>query len=163
MPTLPIDLPSYHSLLKNQIMKWNWGTGVAIFLVLFASSMIFAVVSTTRYPPQLVQKDYYALDMNYQARLEQKQNTAQLPRVPKIQYVAAQRSIQVDFPEGMMASQGTVKCFRSSTTKDDFTTSFQEKNTLLIPAEALKSGRWHVELEWEADGKLYFWETALFL
>lgn len=144
-------------------MKFNWGTGVAIFLALFASSMIFAVVSTTKYPPQLVQKDYYTLDMNYQARLEQKQNTAKLASAPKVQYVKSDKSIQVDFPEGMMAAQGTVKCYRSATTKDDFTTTFAEKNTVYVPAEALQSGRWHVELEWESDGKQYFWETALFL
>lgn len=144
-------------------MKLNWGTGIFIFFALYASSMLFAVISTTKHPPQLVQKDYYALDLNYQARVDQKQNTAQLLRVPKVYYVEADKSIQVDFPEGMTADYGTVKCFRSSTTKDDFTTSFTEKNTLLVPAETLEPGRWHVELEWETAGKKYFWETALFL
>lgn len=62
----------------------NWGTGIVIFFVFFALSMISLVVATTRHPPQLVQKDYYALDLNYQAHLEKKQNMATLGTQPQV-------------------------------------------------------------------------------
>lgn len=143
-------------------MKFNWGTGIVIFFIIFAASMTFAVVSTTNHPPQLVQKDYYNLDLNYQERLEKKQNTATLSSVPKIAFDEASQKIQVKFPEGMVAQTGTAKCYRSVTTKDDFTTPMSNVSAFDIAASGLTAGRWHVELDWEsAEGKKYYWETAI--
>jgi hypothetical protein len=143
-------------------MKFNWGTGIVIFFIFFAASMTYAVISTTRYPPQLVQKDYYALDLNYQDRLEKKQNTATLMSAPLVAFNPANKTIGVKFPEGVVAQSGTAKCYRSATTKEDFTTQIANANTLDIPAEGLTAGRWHVELDWEsAEGKKYFWEAAV--
>ncbi len=145
-------------------MKFNWGTGIVIFFIFFAASMTFAVVATTRHPPQLMQKDYYALDLNYQERLEQKQNTAALVTAPTARFDAASKMIQVKFPEGITAQTGTAKCYRSATTKDDFTTKIENATALEIPTGSLASGRWHVELDWEsAEGKKFFWDTALLL
>ena len=143
-------------------MKFNWGTGIVIFFIFFAASMTFAVVATTRYPPQLVQKDYYNLDLNYQERLEKKQNTATLSAVPKIVFDAETQKIQVRFPEGVIAQSGTAKCYRSATTREDFSTPIVNTSALDIPTTGLTAGRWHVELDWEsAEGKKYFWEAAL--
>ena len=143
-------------------MKFNWGTGIVIFFIFFAASMTFAVVSTTNHPPQLVQKDYYALDLNYQDRLVKKQNTAMLSSVPRVEFDAASKSFNVKFPEGMIAQTGTAKCYRSSTTKEDFTTEIKDASSFNIPATTCTTGRWHVELDWiSAEGKPYFYETAL--
>ncbi len=155
-----VKRPNQLQITKN--MKFNWGTGIVIFFIFFAASMTFAVVSTTRYPPQLVQKDYYALDLNYQDRLEKKQNTATLMAAPLIDFNASSKQIQVKFPEGMIAQTGTVKCYRSATTREDFSTVIANASTLDIPAETLTAGRWHVELDWiDANGKKYFWESAI--
>lgn len=143
-------------------MKFNWGTGIVIFFVFFAGSMLFAVVSTTRHPPQLVQKDYYELDINYQERLVKKQNTATLSSMPQVQFDAASKSFKVTFPEGMVAKSGVAKCYRASTTKEDFSTDIKDAASFDIPAATCTPGRWHVELDWESvEGKPYFWETAL--
>ena len=145
-------------------MKFNWGTGIVLFFIFFAGSMTYAVVATTKYPPQLVQKDYYALDLNYQDRLDKKQNTALLPALPKVQFEAGGQKILVQFPEGMTAQSGSVKCYRSVTTREDFITPISNATALEIPAEGLSAGRWHMELDWElADGKKYFWETTIVL
>lgn len=143
-------------------MKFNWGTGIVIFFILFAAGMTCAVVATTRHPPQLVQKDYYALDLNYQQRLEKKQNAGALATPPRVFFEAASQQIQVRFPEGMVAQTGAAKCYRPSTAREDFTVPLANAASLDIPAEGLTAGRWHVELDWEdIEGKAYFWETAI--
>ncbi len=143
-------------------MKFNWGTGITLFFIFFAICMTLAVAATYRHPPQLVQQDYYALDINYQDRLDRKQNTAALMSAPKVIFDASSKLIQVKFPEGMTAQTGTAKCYRSSTTKDDFITKMENVSMFDIPAAKLEAGRWHVELEWETtDGKKYFWEEAI--
>ncbi|MBL7809572.1 MAG: FixH family protein [Saprospiraceae bacterium] len=145
-------------------MKFNWGTGIVLFFTLFASSMIFAVVSTTKHPPQLVQKDYYALDLNYQDRLERKQNTAALAAMPKANYSEASKSIKASLPEDMVANKGSVKCYRAATTREDKSTSLDNANSADISVADMTPGRWHIEMEWEtSDGKKYFWENTLII
>ncbi len=143
-------------------MKFNWGTGIVIFFILFATSMTLAVVATTRHPPQLMKKDYYALDLSYQERMDKKQNTANLATPPAARFDATGSTIQVSMPAGMTAQNGTVNCYRSSTAHDDISTPFGNVTALSIPADKFAPGRWHVELDWTAtDGKKYFWETAV--
>jgi hypothetical protein len=138
----------------------NWGTGIVIFFSFFAISMISAVVATTRHAPQLVQKDYYALDINYQQRLEKKQNAATLVTEPQVRLDRASNMLQVAFPEGMTAT-GNVKCYRSITTHDDVNSKIENAQNLNIPADQFSTGRWHVELDWEDNsGKAYYWETT---
>lgn len=143
-------------------MTFNWGTGILIFFILFAVSMTTAVIATTKHPPQMVQKDYYALDLNYQDRLEKKQNAAALPAGPDVHFDAQQKAIAVKFPEGMTAQNGTAKCYRSVTANDDISTKIENAASLDIPANGFAAGRWHVELDWQTpDGKKYYWETAV--
>lgn len=135
-----------------------------LFFIFFAVSMVSAVIATTKHAPQMVQKDYYALDLGYQERLEKKQNTATLAVMPQVHFDAATQMIQVKFPEGMTVKSGTADCYRSATTRDDFSTKIENTSALNIPAGNLQSGRWHMELDWETtDGKKYFWDTAFTL
>ncbi|MEO6760132.1 MAG: FixH family protein [Saprospiraceae bacterium] len=141
-------------------MKFNWGTGIVIFFVFFAVCMTSAVVATYNHPPQLMQEDYYALDLSYQERMEKKQNAAALSVFPTVRFDGANKLLQVKWPDGMIALSGTVHCYRSSTTQDDVTIPVKNTSELLIPADGFMPGRWHAELDWLADGKKYFWETT---
>lgn len=145
-------------------MNFNWGTGIVIFFSFFAISMVSLVVATAKHPPQMVQKDYYALDLNYQAHLEKKQNAASLNMQPEVSFDAATQVVQVSLPEGMVAQSGTAKCYRSATTRDDVVVKIENAASAAISAEKFPAGRWHAELDWtDADGKNYFWETVFFV
>ncbi len=143
-------------------MKFTWGTGITLFFIFFATSMVTAVVATTKHPPQLVQKDYYALDLNYQAHLEKKQNAAALATPPVLDFETTSQTIRVTLPAGMIAAQGVAKCYRSVTTRDDVSVEMKNVSNLDIPITGFATGRWHVELDWETpDGKKYFWQTTV--
>lgn len=145
-------------------MKFTWGTGITLFFLFFAVSMVSAVVATTKHPPQLVQKDYYALDLNYQEHLEKKQNAAALAAPPEVQFESTTQTIRITFPEGMIAAQGSANCYRSVTTRDDVSTAMENVSSLEIPAADFAPGRWHVALDWQTpDGKKYFRESAVMI
>lgn len=140
-------------------MKFNWGTGIALVYATFAISMVTLVIMSTRHDPGLVAKDYYQLDIDYQDRMNRKQNAVDLPVQPKIQY--ADKQIQVQFPEGMRAS-GKVWVYRSATVKDDIRMDISNETELQIPTSTLAPGLWHVEITWnDADGKPYFMESLV--
>lgn len=142
-------------------MKFNWGTGIALVYVVFALSMVGAVFASRKHDPGLMQKNYYDLDLNYQARMDKKQNAANLAELPTVRFDAAAKTIGVHFPTGMNASSGSAKFYRSATTRDDFSVKIENTDSLEIPAQKLAPGRWHIELDWEANGKMYFWQTTV--
>jgi hypothetical protein len=139
----------------------NWGTGIIIFFTVFATTMITAVVRSTYYAPQMVQKDYYNLDLNYQDRMQRKQNMAASLVVPKTQFDAAAGVLRIVFPADLAATTGTAKCFRNSTTKEDVHINFDSTDSVAIPMLGKSSGRWYLEVEWTAADRIsYFWETV---
>ncbi|MBX2892305.1 MAG: FixH family protein [Saprospiraceae bacterium] len=143
------------------MMKFNWGTGIALVYILFALSMVGAVFASRKHDPGLVQKNYYDLDLNYQSRMDKKQNAANLAELPQVRFQAKEQKIEVRFPASMNMAGGTAKVYRSATNRDDFFVKIENTHTLDIPAAGLAPGRWHVELDWEADSKGYFWQTTL--
>jgi hypothetical protein len=142
-------------------MKFNWGTGIALAYATFALGMIALVFASRRHDPGLMQKDYYSLDLNYQARLEGKQNAAALQVSPFVLVLRPEKSLSVRLPDGMETALGAAKFYRSTTVEDDFSVKIENGQPLQVSTTTMASGRWHVELEWEAAGKKYFWETAV--
>jgi nitrogen fixation protein FixH len=141
-------------------MKLNWGAGIAIFYVTFATVMVMVVVASTKYDPGLVQKDYYALDLNYQHRLNGKQNTAKLATRPYAEMRAQENSVYLHLPPDMEPASGNIRCYRGASTRDDFRVSMEPGQKPVIPTAGLAPGRWHAEVEWTAGQQYYFWETV---
>lgn len=141
----------------------NWGTSIALVYGIFAASMIGMAFASRNHPPHMVQKDYYALDLNYQSHLEKKQHTAALAEKPTVALDAATQSLRVVLPTGMVAGQGSVKCYQSANSSGDIKVSLENSNTATVPQSQLRYGRWHVELDWVANGIPYFFETTVFV
>lgn len=143
-------------------MKFTWGTGIALFYGAFALAMISAVIASRQYDPGLVDKNYYDLDIHYQAHLEKKQNTATLTEMPSAAANAEQQTVALQFPAGMKVTEGTAKFFRSAEVGDDFKVqlSSDADGKIIVPTTKLHTGRWHVELDWVAGGKQYFYATT---
>jgi nitrogen fixation protein FixH len=139
-------------------MKFNWGTGIAMVYSIFVMGMLGAVFASRQHDPGLVQKDYYSLDINYQDRMDRKQNAAQLGDRLQIRYEADKQVIAVQFPAELGAAGGKIKLFRSATLDDDALLEIapDAAGRMEIPAADLPKGIWNVEMEWEAAGKKYF-------
>lgn len=146
-------------------MKFHWGTGIALFYSLFVLTMIGVVIISRQHDPGLVSKNYYDLDMHYQEHMEKKQNTANLPVAPAARYDLANKAVVIQFPEDMVVNIGYVKCFRSAVVGDDFIIPINPgtKGQVVIPNRTFHQGRWHIELDWEANNKKYFYSTSVIL
>ena len=79
-------------------MKFNWGTGIILVYAIFATVMVSAVIRSRKYDPGLMQKDYYNLDLNYQAHLDKKHNAAALEVGLQAQFDLAKQVIRLQFP-----------------------------------------------------------------
>lgn len=143
---------------------FHWGHGIALVYAAFAISMVGAVVIAARnHNPGLVQKNYYDLDINYQKRIEQKQNTAGLTAMPQIVHKREAMAINVQLPADMIASAGKVKAFRPAMATGEITQVFQGVNTFQIPLKPTDRGYFRVELEWLTNNKDYYYETVIII
>jgi nitrogen fixation protein FixH len=142
----------------------NWGHGIAIVYGLFVAGMLVLVVASTRHDPGLITKDYYNLDIHYQAHFDKKQNTAALSTAPQVRFDAAARSVHVVFPDNLPVSKGTVQFRQTSSSRNDFRVDIpavKPNEVLQIPVTDIPGGRWLLDLDWESNGRAYFYATAV--
>lgn len=139
-------------------MKFNWGTGIAFVYGLFALTMIAVVIHSRSYDPGLVEKDYYQLDLNYQEHYNKKQHAAQLKTPLEVRFDAAQQVIRLQFPSELGTATGKVKCFRSSTVRDDQKLEIKPdpSGKMEIPVGQMAPGLWNLEVDWQAGAVSYF-------
>ena len=147
-------------------MKFNWGTGIAIFYSCFVIVMVSMVILSAQNKVHLVQDNYYDKDLNYESFRQKRQNASQLADQITIQFLQSQRLIQVEFPKQMKKATGTLILFRPSNKFLDkkYNLQLNEKMQMNIPLDnTIRPGLWHVQIDWENEGVNYFKEETISL
>lgn len=146
-------------------MKFNWGTGIALFFVLFISAVGVIIWVAMKEDVGLIAKDYYELDIHYQDRVNKLQNSQKLSSDIEIAMAGDGKNIRIVFPEEIMSPSGEIQFLRPSDGNKDFkvpvkTTSGKVQE---IPAEQLSKGLWRVSVDWTDNGVAYFKESYLMI
>ncbi|MCC6412442.1 MAG: FixH family protein [Saprospiraceae bacterium] len=146
-------------------MKLNWGTGIALVYGSFVVLMVFAVTMASREDPGLLRKDYYKLDLEYQAHMDKKVNTVNLEAVPTVRFDAQKQQLFIDWPEGLSLKEGRLNMYRLSDERDEFSLELTPSlATSGIPAAKLGTGKWQVELDWsDPNDKTFFATSKIFI
>lgn len=140
-------------------MKINWGTGLAIFMfafVIFILSFVYKTFTNEKYNHQLVSKEYYKDEINYQQEIDALSNAKKLKTNLKL--IATENGIQVVFPSDFEEStvEGIIKLQRTSDIKLDFDLPIELiNNELLIPKEKLVKGLYNIKINWVVNNKKY--------
>ncbi len=146
-------------------MKFNWGTGIALFYASFALAMIGLVIKSSQQEVGLVKKNYYDDDINYQKHFDKLQNTKNLKNNLVIDLVNQGAEVSLKFPAETPQPIGKVTFFRPSKTGIDKAIDIQvnDKNEMLVPTSILDKGVWKVQAEWVALEKGYYKEQNIFI
>ena len=138
-------------------MKFNWGTGILIFLILFLAACAAFIIFAMSQDVNLVHKDYYEKGVDYTNKMNVDARSTQFE--DKIQIDNSNGYLLVRFEESLVANidSGKVLLYRPSNSKQDvlFPMTFSE-NTLRIPKENLISGRYILQLSWYSEGLKYY-------
>jgi hypothetical protein len=144
-------------------MKLNWGTGIAIFYGIFVVIMVIAVVKSSQLGVDLVQEKYYDADIAYESFRVKRSNALSLEHPPQIQVFHKKGFIELDF-ESSNSVTGTVKLYCPSDKYSDKTYKLDLNNGhMQVPIQGLKSGRWKIILDWEAESTPYYMENDIVL
>ena len=146
-------------------LKFNWGTGIVLFLLLFIGSIVWRINIAYQQKVNLVSPDYYPKGVAYDLQLEKIKNTRQLK--DKIELSQNDRFVILQFPEIFKRERtdGTILVYHPADFEDDslFSIQLNDSSFQFIPKHFMKRGAYTFKFDWEQDNKAYFQETDLFI
>lgn len=144
-------------------LKFNWGTGIVLALIVMIGGMIFLVSIALRQDYDLVESDYYQKSVDYQKHIDEVKNTEALAE--KVRFEQTTDSLKLTFPSLSLVDDysGEIHFYSPVEEKRDETVKLKLNNQFIqaINLKNLKSGRYTVKLNWTANKKSYYQEQEI--
>lgn len=142
------------------ISNISWGKRIFILYTCFAAMIVTLVVMSYGKKVDLVSKDYYAEELNYQARINAINN---LNTAGKLTIENNSSNIRIALPEFFNGKniEGTVHFFRPSDSSLDKLYKLKAAQPFEVRAAELKPGVYLVKVEFSSEGKSYFGEQGI--
>ena len=148
-------------------IKLNWGFGIVLAFVSFIGFILYFVISMStneNYDYDLVAKDYYKQELEFQNDIEALKNAKKLKENIKTERV--KEGIKVIFPKEFNVEKikGKVFLYRPSNKQLDFETPIKVSNSsyLLMPDKRLLDGRWNIIVRWTYNEQSYLFKKEIF-
>jgi hypothetical protein len=145
-------------------MKWNWGYGLTIVFIAFASNVGFLVYKCTQEKFDLVSADYYNEELKYQDKIDGMQNAKQLSAV---QLVQTGDVISLQLPKELNghALTGQVWLYCPANAALDYKAPLQvnDEGIMLIDKKKLADAKYTAKITWEAGDTKYYNEQSLII
>lgn len=142
-------------------IKWNWGTKLTLFILLFMGFIFVLVYLSTQNSIMLVERDYYPKGIKFQDRIDERNNALHL----KDSFQIAQNKdyIVVRFPE-INPDTGTVVFFRHNNNQLDQTIKIKtnKDNKMYFPVNDFEKGKYLVKFHWFEEKKGFYVEKSFF-
>jgi hypothetical protein len=138
-------------------IKFNWGTGIAVFIALFLLANAFVIYKSFQQRNDLVTEEYYPQGLEYQKQID---------RFAKANALSSQIIISEDkqdmvitYPKDMKGKdvKGNIVFFRPSDENADFHDSLRFDTTMIqrVPLQKFIKGKYVAKFFWKMDGKEY--------
>lgn len=142
----------------------NFGGKIVILYLSFVALILTLVFNCYSMDVDLVSKDYYAQELDFQQRINATNNEKDLNA--SISHSVNDKSVVLTIDSTLLSNdfKGTVTFFRPSDSKKDvsFKMNFVN-NQQIIDAENLIHGAYKLQLSWTSNQKSYFKEEVIFI
>jgi hypothetical protein len=159
----PLKPLSWDQDLKNNVMKLSWGYKIAFVYISFVAFMGILVFKASNQKFDLVTKDYYEQELEYQQVIDQAANTSRLSSPVSVE--KKEGKLKVKFPDEMKDKKKYVDfyLYHAADAKRDFRKTIQvNENEWTQALPGAMSGMYELKLSWEAEGIKYYFEQKLF-
>lgn len=142
-------------------MKFHWGHGIAIFFSLFVALMLTALFMSKKEKVDLVTEDYYAQELIYQDRIDQKNNARNAGMEIKTrnenEYLVVELPVVIKSAKSVA---GNITLYRPSDSAFDVQAPINPEDSAVvrIPSAKLKKGRYILKMELTMDDQQYYIE-----
>ncbi len=140
----------------------NWGNRIVVAFVFFAGFILYMVVIAFQQNNDLVAEDYYAQEIGYQKKIEQKENLRKLDQ--KVSVALNEKSIVLVFPKDQKP-EGEIHFYHPSRKLFDkkIAIAIDPENQQVVDRDKLIAGNYRVNITWKSDGKEYFQQEKILL
>lgn len=137
-------------------MKFNWGTGIFIFLIIFLGACTLFIIFATRQQVNLVHKDYYEKGVNYSEQM--KVNERSKPFANMLTVSSSNKGLNVEIEKSLAAAldSGTMLMFRPSDKSKDIKVPVNNgSSNVHFGKQDLINGRYILKFTWYRKGIKY--------
>lgn len=141
----------------------NFGNWIVVAFVVFAAFIGTLVTVCVKQDINLVSKNYYKDELDYQDQITRINNAARLPVNPIVGKIGS--ALRISFESNLSVAKGELKLFCPSDPEMDraFALSLDSGNSQSFDVSAAKPGMYKAKLLWTMDGKEYFVEEVIYL
>jgi hypothetical protein len=136
----------------------SWGIKIMVLYIGFVILIVTMVTMAMKQKIDLVSKDYYEQELNYQGKINKINRTGELEN--QLTWEMQEGKLIVRFPEqfkGLKVS-GSIYFFRPSDASMDKTIALPTDTTgfQTITTSQLQKGIYEMQVDWQADDKEYY-------
>lgn len=145
-------------------VKFNWGTGIFIFIIIFVVSMLTMVYFSFQQDNELVDESYYPRGMEYQQQIDRRERAQQLSYPFNAEQI--NNELIVAYPsefKEMAFEKGEIYFYRPSAQKFDVKEEMKPGPDLkqTFPLSRFQTGKYIVKYSWIMGGKEYYDEKSI--
>ncbi len=146
-------------------IKFNWGTGIFIFLILFFISIFWFVIFSFTVRQDLVEDDYYPKELEYEQQIQKQQNVTQLGEKISIRKEAEQLFLQFPKTQADDEIKGQILVYRPSDSRLDETHNIKlnSLNEQQLNTSKFRSGKYVLKIGWSYQEKAFYQEIIIFI
>jgi hypothetical protein len=146
-------------------MKFNWGTGIFIFLILFFIAIFSFVYFAFMQEVDLVEDDYYPKELNYEQQINKRNNLKKLGE--QIRITQLKNHLTMVFPPSQKYNKikGEILIYRPSDSRSDlkYKIELDSTNSQTINASKFLNGKYIVKVDWSYHELEYYQELTIIL
>ncbi len=146
-------------------MKLNWGTGITITLIAFATLMSCMVYLAMQQDFDLVSEDYYGEELKFQEIIDGKQ--AAIGLQDKARLVLKETGVFLELPNDFAEQSKSFEVHMYHEIEADNDFRFSEENTAQnrfeIPFSTFEKGKWIAKIKLQAGNTAYYFEPEITL
>jgi hypothetical protein len=145
-------------------MYISWGIKITMLYVGFVILILIMVSMAMNQKIDLVSKDYYEQELNYQEKIDKTNRSHALSQ--QLSWQVLEHALLLKFPKQFKGRiiKGKIYFFRPSDERMDTTLDFLSADSsmdLNINTSQLKKGLYKMQVDWEVDKEKYYNEAIL--
>ncbi|MGB0428024.1 MAG: FixH family protein [Flavobacteriales bacterium] len=143
-------------------MKINWGTGIAIVIIVFMAFILLMVFKATSTNAELHAQDYYNQELDYQTKIDAIHEAKSLKGNLLIEQTKSK--IKIDYPSDFenKTIRGSIHFFKPNNAKLDKRIELKSRqNSQILDKTKFVSGRYQVKISLESEGTTYYFEHTI--
>lgn len=144
----------------------SWGYKILIMYLGFVAFIVTMVFMCLQYDVNLVAKDYYKQEIEYQQQIDKLKNTQSLSERLGVQFFPESKEAVFTFPASKHEDiKGEIHFFRPSDAGMDVKVPVKitKDGQQTVDVKDLKKGLWKVKVSWQSADKDYYEEQTLVL